>query len=339
MGNSSLSLLFSGIQSAYPGQSLTAVTTTNAGPYYTTSTNGFCVPPLKTNDFAPDTLLYICNGYTSTADIRVFSQDGTHRVTFGTTLVDFPKPIVAKEPLLIGNAQTSWYSTEFYSLSVLSTTYSSSLYSSGNSAVWTKAMLDDPGTTTVIVSDGQKIANMIVNPTTLGQSAPVSTGTASDAMMILFIPSISAVFLGTQSTSNPILSRSDFSLISRPGNLFSLITNFLVDSIDDRYIMLNSGNLAHYNRLNWLTYTDKAHPDIAVPSFSNNILNFGPYQFVIFIAAIKNPPNNIYQIHKKSFTIISQSLSIPAKLNPNSPHYGTLTGQSDKYFFGVSFTI
>ena len=119
-------------------------------------------------------------------------------------------------------------------------------------------------------------------------------GTGAEVFALLSIASIDGYLVGKQQGSVPILARADFSEIKNP-TWSSECSFFLVDTIDDKFAVAftsttPSDSLRHYDRETWLTDGNTIHADIdlAAVGNANNILNFGPYQYVVTIPSEKS---------------------------------------------------
>jgi hypothetical protein len=87
--------------------------------------------------------------------------------------------------------------------------------------------------------------------------------------------------------SVPILARVNFATIKNPTRAVECY-HYLIDNLADYYLMGFTGapyTLQHYNILQWTLTVTIIHPDIGMGAqgSSNNILNFGPYQYVVTI--------------------------------------------------------
>ena len=144
----------------------------------------------------------------------------------------------------------------------------------------------------MIVADGTgaQITKIDLNSKVLSGSVAIP-GAAVFLYQVLEVPTVDGCLVGKANTDVAILARSNFATIKNP-TWFSGCVSYLVDSLDDSKLVAftmssPSNTLRHFDRTSWDTDIDFIHADLNIATFGfyNNILNFGPYQYVVTIVS------------------------------------------------------
>jgi hypothetical protein len=342
-----LAMLIAVIKSQHPALTVTTqlANTAGSGPTHHGSGNTACFPPLTHSAFPPFTLLYTCTAWDngSVGNIKIFTHDMTLRVTvdsgFGHTFA-----AVLKDSLIlgVGSLDSSYFSS--FQLTVSGGVFSTATLAAPGTlspAYRCQGLVATSGSSLFICTDStnNKIYRVDQSTRTVSGEVLMPGSTGFEIQMTLEIPSISALLSGKPTSGSvPILARVDFSTIKNPTWSTSSYY-FFVDNIDDKYLMMFPGPcIRHFNRLTWNVNTDTIHSDLDLSSYgsTNNILNFGPYQYVVTIPTVVSGPSNVLVISKTTFVVIAPVLTIAGfAAGHRSPHFGTLTEVGSKFYLVV----
>jgi hypothetical protein len=335
-----LCLLLSGVQSPYPATSVVTVSanTLNTDPTYVVTSFAWCSPPLPFTSIAGFPRLYPCALYSSssTSNLRVMTHDLTKRVEVSTGFT-YPWDSVLKDSLILGATAWGSLSLSTWQLAVSGSVLSASPLTSGTitSGYSMSAFCDIGDSTTLVVASGN--SNMIFKLDFTNKAIGVNVampGGAGYNYHLFFLPTLDGYYVCRVSGSVPILARVNFATIKNPTFAVSTI-HCLSDNLDDQYSMMytSSSTLRHFDRVSW-TANDVVHTDINLSAVgtTNNILNFGPYQYVVTIPARSSAPSTIIGVSKITFTIDSNTLTIPCSQDSRLPYYGTAWADGNKYY-------
>ena len=162
--------------------------------------------------------------------------------------------------------------------------------------------------------------------------------TTAEPYDLPLINSMDIFHIAKSSVSNPFVARVDFAPIKNPTFTDGFWLHFVTDICDDRYLMVHTGNfrLKHYRRDTWSTDSDRFHADILIGSYGgrNNILNFGPYQYVVTIPSA-SASTSILFVYKPTF-LIGYTFAFAANINKYTPGYGNLNGELERFYLVMS---
>lgn len=325
--------LLPGVHTSYPPHSVvTNVDNTgNTTWAYINSSDIYTGPPYQTSAWPPFTHIYpITSSDRPWNNVMAFTNDTTVRLNISTGYSG-TMAVITKDPMILGVSSHFSSTTKFfYTLSLSGSTMVVVMISSNTtSGRFADVMIDIPFSNMVVAVNYNKVYTIDI--TTCTESAGVLMQEASvSAYFIGEFKAINAYMIGKNSTSAPIIDRSNFSPIKNS----SYIGNcgfFAIDSINDLniFMALTSKTLRHYNRVSWNVDQDVAHIDIDMTPYSsyNSILNLGPYQYIVTIPSY-SPPSTVVFVDKTSFTVASANLTINIINNFYSPsgfiiNYGT----------------
>jgi hypothetical protein len=342
-----LCLLLSGVQSPYPATSVVTVSanTGTSGPTYVNSVSAFCHPPFSSAALTPFNFWHVCTvADSSNSNVKVFTTDNS---TLALQLTDSTgksptQSAVLKDSLILGLSTFDGDKmVRFLQLSVNSNVMALAIISSGDPSQGTpNALALDEDSSLFTMTGAINIFHCTHTRSTSGKT-PVGTN-EEPIYSIQIIPSINAFLMGRYKVEVPILARSNFATIKNPG-MSCIVYQHLLDNIDDKAIFLfttstPTTSMRHYNRITWTANSHFDFPDISLSTFgsANNILNFGPYQYVVTIPAFVNTlPSTILGVSKLTFLLVSNSMTINQKLMDNTPHWGTLMNTGDSFYFVI----
>jgi hypothetical protein len=339
-----LCLLLSGVQSPYPATSVVTVSANvlNTDPTYVIYHFTFVKPPLKTTALSPFTLLYTCTApYSSTGNVHVYSPDLSKYVVQSTMYNDYFAAVL-KDSLILGASQSNFdarYMT--WQLSVVGPDLASSVTFDSSHPTRCELSIDLEGSVYMAcVSDFVgKAFKVNLNTNSKGSETNLP-GVSHGAQMLLYVEPLDGILVGRFEIDLPILARVDFSTIKNP-TWTGYAYHFLV--FDGRPSPVASMKVAIFNewtpytmlrRFNLDPWTQEAEIDLDSYGYVNNILNFGPYQYVVTILSNINP-GRFVAINKITWALpsISTFPMSPADKTVwfNCPHPGTLRNVGNDY--------
>ena len=331
-------LLLSGVQSPYPATgvvpNVTPTGTTGDSYFITMSIWG--IEPLDTSAWAPYTKIYpFTNFDTVTNNIVAYDRGLTRRLTISTGTSGIQWAVI-KDSLTLGVGQRWGTNKLFYTISVSGGILSASLASQGSTGVNAKAMHNSTFADQVVAADNSLIYRITVS--TYAVTGSVALDGTRNIEGLDELVSSNAYLVGRDGNTAPILARANFATIKNPAISDSEKPEFYcVDNLDNKikFIFDAMNRITRFNTDTWLLVTDYTHPklSLAVYGVDNNILNFGPYQYVVTIPQQRRPTIVIFVI--KSNLVINGTYSFDAKVPRYSPHRGILQQEGENYPFVI----
>jgi hypothetical protein len=326
-----LCLLLSGVQSPYPATSVVTVSanTDTLTPTYVNA-DTFCAPATGRVALMGDRALQPCSSITGSG-LRVVSPDLWTLAAYVPAFNAFS--VVLKDSLILGASTRNSPAGQFLSLPVNGQLISFASLSSGSFMEIATCLIEIPGTTYFVGISGSAVPKIFkMDQNSIATISYGSTFGPAGVMtsLALNIPSSDAFFLVTHSGNFPILARVDFSTIKNPTTT-STSEFGLVDNNNDQILMVYTKSpnyrLRDFNRLTWLDDSHRIHTELAMEGlgYDNNILNFGPYQYVVTIPSVNSPMVFIVIISKNTWQITSPLYFVfGVKANRYSPGWGSM---------------
>ena len=295
------------------------------------------MPPLKNSAFPPFTLLYTCTVRSSTSqNVRVLTADVTKRVFISTGYLDVLAAVL-KDSLTLGAAAHFTPGAHSWQLTVSASVLTEALQATLSVAFACNAMTEIEFSTQVICSNSGNAKIFKVD---------LMTGTANPASSIAVtgpynnynfeIASQSAYFIGYSSNWLPILARSNFATIKIPSTT-ATTWFYTLDNLNDSLVMgftaaSPASHIRHFNTQTWVNDGSTIHANIDISSVGtrNNILNFGPYQYVVTIPESASPAK-IVVVSKLLFLVTSTFPVASLAASTNLPHVGTMAWIGDTF--------
>jgi hypothetical protein len=322
-----LCLLLSGVQSPYPATSVVTVSanTGTSGPTYVNS-QSYCIPPLYVA--ASSKYLYACSTYQN-SNYRLFWNNPDLSVQMTAFNPGFNSvPTVLKDSLILVVTGHSTYDAVFDLITISGATITTSRISTTNIGRVHYALIKQAGTDYLIgTTSTSEIYRYLNNDWTIVTQTTTGAMNGKYTHMALEFSTVDALIVVVQTGVQPILARSNFATIKNPTTtweqFFGLVDN-LGDDLVVYFTKTPNWRLRGYSRATWLTDADLYRPEFVMDSFGapNNILNFGPYQYVVTIPSTPSAIGFVMVVSKLTFTLLPPLNFVSSAPFQDSPHWG-----------------
>ena len=283
------------------------------------------------------------SGLIRASNTRIYSRDGTFRGVINTGIFNIAT-LVLKDPLKLFTSSTPNLGKLIYTLQTMvnQPAITFALTQNETTGETVNFAVDDDKTSYVIACSAVNIWLYNLTPPAISKLTQLPVG--SVLITGLFIDSSTDTYVvGRRTTSIPILRRSDMSLLKNPtislneAHLFFELDN--LNSNDYLFSFTNGKNAIKYDiSSNYPQLHITGNISLSAYGTYNNILNFGPYQYVVTIPQSESPKQ--YQmvfISKLTWSLYTDTpfiISRTSRISQKS-FVGLEAYRTDKYYFGV----